>query len=113
MRLVFVYGTLKQGFGNYNRLLATSEFVSNHSTQPEYTMFDLGSFPGVKTNGVHQIHGEIYSVEDCTFKRLDQLEGYPNFYNRIEIPTPYGDAWMYVLNRDYGNKFRVIEGGVW
>lgn len=106
---VFVYGSLKQGYGNHP-LIATGELLGEHITEPKYTMYSLGSFPAVTLRGDTGISGEVYAVDDETFARLDRLEGYPHFYDRTVIDTPHGEAWMYFLEREEGNE---VEGGVW
>jgi gamma-glutamylcyclotransferase (GGCT)/AIG2-like uncharacterized protein YtfP len=44
--------------------------------------------------------GEIYHIDDTQFRLLDELEWYPDFYQRIVIPTHYGDAWMYIVKAE-------------
>jgi gamma-glutamylcyclotransferase (GGCT)/AIG2-like uncharacterized protein YtfP len=63
-------------------------------------------------DGTTAIQGEVYEVDEPTMDRLDMLEGYPSFYNRVEIPTDYGLAWMYYLDRSYATEQR-INSGVW
>lgn len=111
MSLVFVYGTLKKGFGNH-RLLINQEFKGHHVTSPEYTMVSLGGFPGVIQDGRTSITGEVYSVTEEAMKSLDRLEGYPRFYDRVQIATPFGDAWMYTLGKEYLDHVPVTSG-VW
>ena len=119
---VFVYGTLKQGYGNH-RLLANSEycgpaaFVTN-----EHTLRDLGAFPGVVAlpprpkddQGVYigrlflyKIEGELYKVTDEELKALDRLEGHPSFYTRtrtnkvMQGDKTYSKCWIYTLPSEY------------
>ena len=44
-------------------------------------MVSLGSYPAVYMNNQAEkaIHAELYLVDEETFARLDQLEGYPDF----------------------------------
>lgn len=94
MRL-FVYGTLKQGYGN-NRLLSDAEFLGKDVVQVPYYLVDLGPFPAaIPSDQVHEIIGEVYQINDEIMERTDWLEGYPEHYNRSEIPTSFGDAWIY------------------
>ena len=79
---LFVYGTLKRGFGN-NKVLGESRFVANGSIQG--LLLDLGTFPGfISATGVPPVMGELWDVPDqATLDRLDQLEGADHgFYNR-------------------------------
>ena len=43
--LVFVYGTLKRGFGNYYAYLKEAKYLRNDTIKG--TMYNLGAFPGV------------------------------------------------------------------
>ena len=112
---VFVYGSLKQGFGNH-RLLESATFLGLDTTPPDYTMYSLGGFPGIIPKGNTPIQGEVYEVDQDQFERLDMLEGYPSFYNRKLIDTAHGDAWIYYLNGDDGEDFtryERVDNGVW
>ncbi len=96
---VFVYGTLKQGQRNFHYLQA-AEFVGHFITDSIYSMYAFDDYPAVCLDGRHSIQGEIYHVSDSQFQQLDELERYPEFYQRIEILTSYGDAWMYVVKTE-------------
>ena len=111
---VFVYGTLKRGYGN-SYLLDDSDFVQEAMTSPEYTMRSLGGFPGVQLNGNTPIHGEVWRVNKKTMDRLDQLEGYPRFYDRKQIDLRGCNymPWMYFLPEQEYLTYPVIEDGVW
>ena len=108
--LVFVYGSLKRGFYNHG-LLENSEFISEYKTGANFTLLDLIAYPAVLNEGTTSIKGEIYRVNENTFKQLDQLEGYPRFYDRIVIETKMGNAWMYILQENKNHP--VIESGEW
>ena len=111
---VFVYGTLKRGFGN-SVLLNEAEFVQAAVTKPEYTMLNLGFFPGVQLLGETPIIGEVYKVTESEMQRLDRLEGYPSFYNRARIPLPGLDVhpWMYFLPEKGYESNKRIPSGEW
>lgn len=112
---VFVYGTLKRGFCFHHLLeQGGAEYVGAFVTPPKYTMLDLGRYPAVVLNGRTPIHGEVYEVSKDCFKRLDRLEGYPDFYNRTTLHTHFGKAWMYHLNNpDTGGRVGIVLSGVW
>jgi len=100
MHKVFVYGSLKNGYGN-NRLLQSSEYCGQDITSSaDFKMISLCSFPGVihSENGFH-ISGELYRVNDKTLQSLDRLEGNGSFYKRelVKLKGFDEDAWMYVL----------------
>ena len=102
---VFVYGSLKSGFGN-NGFLSNSKLIGAAITLDEdYSMISLGGFPGV-IYGKKRIEGEVYQVDEEVFKSLDRLEGNGHFYKReltetILLDNPGGGknhkAWIYVL----------------
>jgi len=111
-QLVTVYGSLKKNYGNHG-LLAGSRFVAPTLTPTEFTMLNLGAFPGL-IEWSTAIVGEVYEVDSSTFVNLDRLEGYPHFYNRKLIPTEYGDAWIYFLNGKYADRNKdFVPSGEW
>jgi len=99
MELIFVYGTLRTGFGN-NRMLEDSKLIDVARTMEEYAMYD-GGVPYVSYGEkVSQIYGELYEVDERTLLAIDMLEGHPVFYNRkkIFVETLKGGvvrAWLY------------------
>ena len=105
--LVMVYGTLKKGFGNH-RLLHGSEYAGPASVAG--TMYSLGAFPAVTLGGERTVLGEVYDVDESVLRSLDSLEGYPGWYNREEVVTPYGVASIYTMECP---DAPIVEGGVW
>jgi len=101
---VFVYGTLKSG----GSIRGLDQFGPNHAVivgkaqtiYPDYDMLDMGMFPGVIKKGTYKIQGEVWEVSDKAMDKLDDIEGYPDFYKREETNTTQGKAWMYYLERD-------------
>lgn len=76
MHRVFVYGTLRKGGGNHERLLKGAQFVGDAKTKENYIMLASG-IPFVSEEaGPSQIVGEVYDVTDEELVRLDQLESY-------------------------------------
>lgn len=116
---IFVYGTLKEGHYNHSLLEEIgAEKVGDTVTEPAYTLVDLGSFPMVYRHGKAAIKGEVYKVTDLA--PVDHLEGYPNLYDRIQINTKYGKAWMYVAGFDMVEepvpgveRWEILETGEW
>ena len=101
---VFVYGTLKKGYRN-NVLLSRSTFVAPATTNPEFRLYDNGSYPClVKAKDgevAHEVIGEVWIVDDHTLSRLDQLENAPDLYHREEIELiDQEKAWAYIYNYD-------------
>lgn len=117
---VFVYGTLMQKAGTIRSLSKfgpDAEFVSDTQTSStEFSMLDLGHFPGViDAMSGNRVAGELWRVTSEVFKQLDIIEGYPDFYNRKQVPTEHGIAWMYYLPEnchDYGTPVSKNSQGV-
>jgi len=111
---VFVYGTLKRGYPN-NPLLEGSEFLGEAVTVPAYKMVAT-SFPVIMPDPSGKpVAGEIFTVDDATLARLDQLEREGRSYDRVTIdatlPLANGErlttqAFIYVGREDrFGEMF--------
>ena len=107
MEKIFVYGTLKKGFGN-NRILDNETFVGR-DTITGWNMIDLGPFPAIVA-GTKHIIGEVWEVN--SLQELDLLEGFPSFYDRVQVDTIHGNAWVYVMDDNTMND-TIIETGEW
>jgi gamma-glutamylcyclotransferase (GGCT)/AIG2-like uncharacterized protein YtfP len=82
-KLLFVYGTLKQGFCRGN-VLAQQKFLGQATTKPIYTMFDVNrSYPALVSTGATSIQGELYEIDAKLIPVLDRIEGAPWLY-RLE-----------------------------
>lgn len=126
--LVFVYGTLKSGYGN-NRLLSSSTLVGTDSTIDKYVLGDIG-FPYAFPESViahlfddeelfKPVYGELWQM-NCwnTLRSLDSLEGHPWHYYRETIQLASGNiAWTYhqldetAITRCY--ICNITENGEW
>ena len=76
---VFVYGTLKRGFGNSVHLQG-SQFMGIAETVARYPLFvDMYAVPYLVDDegftGSERVVGEMFLVNDKTMNRLDILEG--------------------------------------
>lgn len=85
---VFVYGTLKVGFFNYNALsLGTSTRLIGSAITAEpfpfliLTPFRIPFLLDAPGKGA-RVEGEILEVDVETLRQLDELEGHPDFYQR-------------------------------
>jgi gamma-glutamylaminecyclotransferase len=101
MHYVFVYGTLKRGFGNHQAFLNKDPLMN--ATLHSYVLLSRGySFPSI-TKGEGFVEGELYAVSDRELNQLDGLEGHPNFYQRTLVQVKGStndstiDAWTYVI----------------
>ncbi|XP_038576588.1 gamma-glutamylaminecyclotransferase-like isoform X1 [Micropterus salmoides] len=93
MARVFVYGTLKKGQPNYNRMLDSAngkaEFLASARTTHKYPLVIAGNYNipfllNIPDQG-HQVQGEIYKVDDQMLTFLDAFEGVPTMYQRTLV----------------------------
>lgn len=113
--LVAVYGSLRKGFGNSYHLDGAN-FLGECKTNAECTLYSLGYFPGLTFEGDTEVVLEVYQVSDRGMANsLDSLEGYPHFYNRKQIDTIYGKAWVYYMEPSdrYIQSGTKVESGDW
>ena len=76
---VFVYGTLKRGYGA-NHFLGTSNYLGK-AVVKGFQLYNPYPFPyAIEEEGM--IIGELYEINERTLWTLDGLEGYPYHYNR-------------------------------
>lgn len=109
---VFVYGSLRRGQPNHS-WLAAARFLGYHRTEPRFTMRDLGAFPAAVRSGEMAILGEVYAITPRVLQGLDELEGYPEFYTRLQLVTPWGAAWIYLLPLHAAQEAPIVPGGDW
>ena len=110
---LFVYGTLRQNYGNHG-FLKNAQFLGEAKTLDKFVMHCRGSIPFVsESQAISHIVGEVYEVDDNNLAAIDQLEGcYPkrddsgefessSWYTRKQVAIQFGgdnDAiyiWMY------------------
>jgi gamma-glutamylaminecyclotransferase len=90
MSLLFVYGSLKQGFPN-EHVNSGRRAAGEYRTHERFALYLLG--PGevpclVAPPGTgHHVIGELYEVDDDALRRMDRLErlGEPEGYERVEV----------------------------
>ena len=97
MSLLFVYGSLKQGFPNthVNTGLRRPGAFGTRERLPLYLLGD-GHVPCLvlSPGSGHQVRGEVYEVDAPSLAVLDRLErlGEPNGYQRVSIEVGALDA---------------------
>ncbi len=109
--LVFVYGSLRRG-ERHAHLLAGERYIGAHKTEPRYTMFSLGDWPAIMVGGDVAIVGDVFRVDRPELGHLDEFERLPHLFVRHRIPTPYGQAWVYVFRRRPADAI-IIPSGDW
>lgn len=124
---IFVYGTLRQSFGNHH-LLNNARFVGHAKTESKYVMHASGHIPFVsQSQAISQIVGEVYEVDAQTLATLDRLEGCRvvseqplqldanSWYTREEVSVRWVDgsetlsAWMYF--NEHETRHAIIPTG--
>ncbi|GAB0094592.1 Troponin C-akin-1 protein [Sergentomyia squamirostris] len=90
LRRFFVYGTLKRGEPNHHVLTkvenGVGKFVGNAETTVKLPLV-IGTRYNIpfllNKRGVGKfVRGEVYEVDETMMGKLDELEGYPEFYDR-------------------------------
>ena len=106
MEKLFVYGTLKRGFGNHH-YLKTERYIGRAVTKEKYALYEAGIPCVVKNRPVCRIKGEVYEVTKETLRNIDLLEGHPFCYRREKIPVILEngtriEAWIYFYPHPQG-----------
>lgn len=112
---VFVYGTLKRGYGNSRLIPEHVDHVEDSVTG--FSMYHMGGFPGVVQDEEGTVQGQVFLVDDACLERLNRLEGFVdgsdhNFYERINTITDGGlEVCIYIQALRPSSKY--IPDGVW
>jgi gamma-glutamylaminecyclotransferase len=113
---IFVYGTLKRGYGNYERLLKNATFLGDAISVDVNYQMTAGGFPFLaKTKTGHAVKGQLFRVNAAQFAACDRLEGHPHFYHREEhlFKLPSGEqvkAWVYLCDRGLNSAGHMSNG---
>jgi len=111
---VAVYGTLRRG-GINAHLLAGSTFLGIDFTA-DILLYDLGEYPGAKAGPSAGIEIEVYQIDAQTLLALDLLEEFDpadparSLYVRQELPTVFGQAWVYLYQGSVVGREAINEG---
>ncbi len=113
MHTLFIYGTLKRGFANFDPYMNEARYIGPAQTKQRFPLVIGGKWfspclieePGEG----HQVLGECFNVSDRALDRLDKLEAthLQNGYRRIKIEvcrltddSPQ-KVWSYVKDRKW------------
>lgn len=119
-RYVFVYGTLRKGQErDINRLQPAPVFIGLGKISG--TLYDLGSYPGVRLGGLGWVQGEVYQIAPELECQLDEIEEVrpqqTGEYARREVVVQCaGQALtclVYELSEARTYCLGVIESGDW
>lgn len=108
---VFVYGTLMRGQLNHHWMRGAERLGGARSPRG-FSLWSLGQYPVACPEGVGCIRGEVYRLDPAHLYRLDVLEEHPQFYQRRQVATRYGMAWIYFQPKPPGGAHR-LPGGDW
>jgi gamma-glutamylcyclotransferase (GGCT)/AIG2-like uncharacterized protein YtfP len=113
MKLITVYGSLLEGLGNWKWHLDNEESkkLGEHILEGGFKMISLGGFPGLIPDDTvtNKIFVETYEVSDKVYKSVERLEGYPGFYGKTKVNTPFGESEVYTLSDNKYNDKLVPE----
>lgn len=108
--LLLVYGTLMRGQPAH-RLMRGARLLISHATTPVgFTLYDLGPYPAAVRQGLGRVYGELYAVPSALLRRLDSYERCPQEYQRSQILTPRGAAWIYLYPTSPRRGHRLKHG---
>lgn len=115
MSKLFVYGSLKEGYGLHGAYLQHCR-----SLGVAYAwgyLFHLGHYPAlVLADQGMKVWGEVYEVGEDTLDLLDAVEGHPTHYTRCAVRmVAHGvcQIYLYPLERVGERCTHVIPGGTW
>ena len=118
---VFVYGTLKSGESNNPIMIGCgADFLTRARTlEPrKLVIHGLPYLNPPEIEGGVCVEGEIWEIPETMIWRLDQLEGHPAWYKRVEdwFVDGSGDKWKawvyYVVNPVSGEpRERFVQSG--
>ena len=112
--LVAVYGSLRKGMGNHPLLERGDATFLSAERITGWDMYSMGGFPFISpATEQSEIKIEVYKVNHTTMLRLDQLEGYPSFYDRKLVHTTKGLAWIYFIQGNNLSKYPPVASGDW
>ncbi|TBW58092.1 gamma-glutamylcyclotransferase [Marinobacter halodurans] len=112
---VAVYGTLKRGGVNH-AFLRGARYVGK-ARLTGIALYDLGAYPAARLEPSAGVQVEVYRVTGAGLRRLDRLEDYRpddpgrGEYDRQQLTTPFGPAWVYLYNRRIQGRRRIVRGG--
>lgn len=116
-KLLMVYGTLRRGEYN-NYLIKKQKCLGLVETEDKFKLINHWGLPVVDmTEGVSTIKGDLYEVDKETWKTLENLERYPDWYDRSRVKVlkdgvPH-EAHIYHINSYEHDPDEVVDSGDW
>ena len=99
---VFVYGTLmREERASY--MLDAYEYCGEFCLK-DYAMYNVSTYPGIKSQKGECVVGEVYLVDDAGIQRMDEYEEEGSLYIRelVNVENANGnmEAFVYVYNHE-------------
>ena len=99
---VFVYGTLMRG-ERASHMLEGYEYCGIFCLK-DYAMYNVSTYPGIKSKTGECVVGEVYLVDDAGIQRMDEYEEEGSLYIRelVNVENANGnmEAFVYVYNHE-------------
>ena len=118
MARVFVYGSLREGEINHG-VMAGARRIGPATTRRGIGLVQVGPYPSLVFEPVEKlagqcVRGELYEVDDAGLARLDEFEGHPDWFARVEITLDDGSLVMaYAMSAAATVGLPLIERGDW
>jgi gamma-glutamylcyclotransferase (GGCT)/AIG2-like uncharacterized protein YtfP len=114
--LLAVYGTLKQGYYNYNEFLTGLNPIYKGFIESKFQLYSNGRYPMiVHSEELNKIYFEVYQVSNDKFKEIIQLEepfGY--HHETFWIPELNQNADTFVFSSGIPpEEFLLVKSGNW
>jgi gamma-glutamylcyclotransferase (GGCT)/AIG2-like uncharacterized protein YtfP len=113
--LVAVYGTLKKGYRNYERLLAGREPIFRGFAALPYRLYGTPDHPMlVPSEREHSVLVEVYEVEESKLAELDALEAPYDYWRETVFLSPLGrNVEIYLHEAPPPEGFEPVSSGDW
>ena len=106
---LFVFGTLKQGYG-LNRFLTSSKFLGEVELEG-YDLYEMSNGIPFIIKGEGVVYGEIYEVNEEILGVLDSIEvGYDRVKEKVLLLGEMIEINAYTFDRIVNNSIKLDEG---
>lgn len=110
----FTYGTFRAGECRHHVLKSFGViFVQAINTAPEYTLVNVGAFPGMLESGNDSVVGELYDVPEEAIPTFDIIEGHPTFFCRKNVKLADGTSAVSYVFLCPLDRYGKIKTGDW
>ena len=128
---IFVYGSLREGFFNYEKYLEGNVLSNRKAKINNVTLYHMPykGYPAV-INGISEVVGEVIELSnyDEVIKAVDKMEGVlgegnpNNEYNKVLVEVEFEDGtrekcYSYFYNKDVDEIFEseavLVHHGDW